>query len=554
MEKSEWDESMPFKRFQPLMRVFAALPTLPLHEWSTRALFLVALKHALSTGKQELFASAVCSAVLSALLARSSLLKYSSRPAVRFPAQAGIMLAPRQSLHELELCSAGLYLSFLAARRHGGVQRSRLAEACFAALLAHLLAAPAGINGPRFLWWTWHEDHPEVRDRVLNFPASQALLELAGGFSFSLLGNWLLDLTPEYSQKPAVASLVQSVPEVFSWLPADNRQVLQSLAGVLDALQLRVEAIHPVAKVAVLGLLFPALQQLVSLVAQIVSLDTVGKPSARSYKVLVALLALAASRWSATDKSLPVKIVDSDAGFTLASAVVAYFAAQAMISSVGEADKHVSTGVHQPYGRGATQRRDAFGNRYQTHVSSEHGTRGFSVEGAARSALVQELQDKRESLEDMARFRKAAEKRVHDTELALQETLAWSKQTMKQIPHLNTADQFVREMEATNSVRVARIKAHLEEKLAGVKLERSRVETMEQMLRAKIAKVEGELEMGSLDPAGNVVVAASEFGPQSVWYTIRGVVPANQREETVGVFLLGALGVTAFTKSLAFGA
>ena len=54
--------------------------------------------------------------------------------------------------------------------------------------------------------------------------------------------------------------------------------------------------------------------------------------------------------------------------------------------------------------------------------------------------------------------------------------------------------------------------------------------------------------------SGLTVIPASAVGPASIWYTIRGVIPSDRKEEIFGVCLLSALGMTAFTRALAFGA
>jgi len=152
---------------------------------------------------------------------------------------------------------------------------------------------------------------------------------------------------------------------------------------------------------------------------------------------------------------------------------------------------------------------------------------------------------------------------VADTEQALAETSAWSKEPGKKVPSLG-ADQFVRDMEgsrkplfkltpptAANTVRVARIKTHLEarhERLVG---EKARLLAFEGKLKTKIKRLEDLIEQGAHDPAGNPVASANEFGPGSVWYTVRGLASQSWLEETSAVLVLTALGAATFSKLLA---
>jgi hypothetical protein len=228
--------------------------------------------------------------------------------------------------------------------------------------------------------------------------------------------------------------------------------------------------------------------------------------------------------------------------------------AQAAVALFGDSAKHVSTGLHQQFGRAGVLARDLFGVVYEENLSGggpvDASRSDFCIEGTARSGLVAELEDKREALEDASKFVAAASKRVADTEAALAEARAWSKEPEKKLPSLGV-DQFVREMEATNTVRVARIKTHLEARLERLQGERARLVTFENKLKTKLKRLEDLIEQGAHDPAGNPVASANEFGPGSVWYTVRGLKPLSWVEDAGTVLGLCALGCVCFTRLLA---
>lgn len=541
----EWDESLPWQRVKSMLQVFSQLPTLPLHEWCQRFLMAACLRHSVETKKFDLILKALTSSVLLSSLFRRLLI----RDKVKFPAQATIMVGPRQALHEVEMFTCALYCATLAARRHGGLVRGALGEAALAGLLTHLFCLPSNINAPRFLWWTWHEDHPSVRERVLNFPVSQGLYEMSTGFAFSLLAGWVSE---SFRRSPIKNedSVSAALKEIIHWLPNYNRPVAEFVSTSLDRLRNEILDHNALARVLFVSLSVPAITSVLSGVFQFLAMDPAGNPSQRSYKLMIALFTIWAS--SSTSRPLPVTIRDSRAGANLGACVAAAFALQAVVSFIGQPTKHVSTGAHQKFGKTYAIKRDSFGNFYKAYLAAGDST-SFSIEGSTRSSMAQELEEKREALDDACKFLKAAEKSMGDTDLALQETLNWSKQAQKNVPHL-TDNNFVREMEATNSVRVARIKSHLQSKLDRAKIERTRIAAFTQKLRSQIAHLEEILESNSVDPSGNLIVPASTFGPASVWYTIRGIAPNSKMEESLVVVLLSVLGMSSYVKALAFGA
>ena len=87
---------------------------------------------------------------------------------------------------------------------------------------------------------------------------------------------------------------------------------------------------------------------------------------------------------------------------------------QSAIAVFGDPAKHVSTGLHQQFGRPGVLAKDVFGVVYEENLSGggpvDASRFDFVIEGTARSNLIAELEDKREALEDACKFVAAATK------------------------------------------------------------------------------------------------------------------------------------------------
>eukprot|EP00928_Gymnodinium_smaydae_P079151 TRINITY_DN6314_c0_g7_i1.p1 TRINITY_DN6314_c0_g7~~TRINITY_DN6314_c0_g7_i1.p1 ORF type:complete len:883 (-),score=103.75 TRINITY_DN6314_c0_g7_i1:398-2953(-) len=110
-------------------------------------------------------------------------------------AQAVIMLTPRMPLYIPCIYNGFMYWPLVAAARvfgHGKC-RHRLAEASLAAIMCGLFYAPYDLCGARFLWWTWHNSDPGVKDRWLGVPAGSTCFTMTFGFALCFLRRLAAD-------------------------------------------------------------------------------------------------------------------------------------------------------------------------------------------------------------------------------------------------------------------------------------------------------------------------------------------------------------------------
>jgi hypothetical protein len=535
-----YDEAAPWTRVNSLMKVFSALPTLPLEEFMAYFLFMRCLSHATETNHQPILASGAIVALLNKLASNRML----GRTDTIFYSPATIMLSPRLPLYTISSMACALYVSYIASLKAKGA--SWTGQVALAGLLTHLFTAPQEFNGPRFLWWTWHDSHPAVVHRLANAPASALNYALSMGTAHALVSLWWL------SGNAKDQILTKALETRLPWLPEHNRPVFTAIATMLDSIRTSSFQISPMFRIFLASLFCIPLHSLFSLAFQLGSLDKVGKPTLKSYRLQLAVLAYLASKLSVAG---PASITKEGAVHArLAASVVAYYGLQTAIAVVGDANHHVSTGFHQSFGRSSLIKTDTFGNRYEMNISGDGpvyaSANDFSVEGVAR-AKKDELRDAKIcALEDVQKFRIFAEKRKAATIAALNEAKAWAQNAQERIPTLKT-DEFVREVEASNTVRLARLKTHLESRLDKDETERLRIVQVENRLEAEIAKLDTDLMQSSIDPAGNKVIPPHEFGVASVWYTVRGISDSPQRmEELIATLCSCCLGVVFFTKAL----
>ena len=66
------------------------------------------------------------------------------------------------------------------------------AQACLAGLLSHVFYGVYDVNGPKYLWWTWHDGDPSIRERQGNAPLGSSLWILTYCGLQSFLNAWML--------------------------------------------------------------------------------------------------------------------------------------------------------------------------------------------------------------------------------------------------------------------------------------------------------------------------------------------------------------------------
>ena len=103
-------------------------------------------------------------------------------------AQATIMLTPRLPLYIVSMYVVMIYYSNTAARRFGFA--SPLAEAMMTGLLMSLLYGVYDLNGPRFLWWTWHDSDAAIYERLGRAPVGSTMWILTYSCLCNLLFRW----------------------------------------------------------------------------------------------------------------------------------------------------------------------------------------------------------------------------------------------------------------------------------------------------------------------------------------------------------------------------
>ena len=171
----------------------------------------------------------------------------------------------------------------------------------------------------------------------------------------------------------------------------------------------------------------------------------------------------------------------------------------------------------------------------------------FIIEGSERDALLEQVSKKNAALEDLETFMTGADDEARRLTQAKMEAGAWKDESQRKIPSMGN-DQEVMDMEAATSVRVAAIERHLETRLDKVTASKERLGHQRDMILREIQGLEDALDIGAMGPGGETVVAATEFGPNSQWYSIRGV--KGSLEEKVGVLILVVLGFASFWQGL----
>jgi len=144
-----------------------------------------------------------------------------------------------------------------------------------------------------------HDSAPAVRHRILGVPVLASTLALSLGASYSLLADWLLVGEPN-------AQLVQLALQRFlAALPEQNRVMALFLARLLDQLRALLFEVHPVFRVAAVGVLSVPLHALVSGVGQVLALDKLGSPTPRSLKLMLAGFTLLVASAASLQRQFP---------------------------------------------------------------------------------------------------------------------------------------------------------------------------------------------------------------------------------------------------------
>lgn len=366
MLSNEWSE-MPWRIWNPPSQIWEQMPTFLLAEWGFRLSTLVALYHAVSTGRKKSWCAAwICGT------ANDIFFMFMPFCDNFWQAQASIMITPRLPLYIVEMYASVMYYGPVAAsllsRRMG---LNPVAQACITGLLCHFFYGVYDINGPRYLWWTWHDGDPAISQRNYNAPYGSSIWILTYCSLQAFLNSWILrakgarltgTVAPschEVSATCAVHSILGVLP--VSVLDSGRRPKgwLLSAAAHADRVQVWLgsgsDAMQILFRAVVCTPLFMVLMGQMSLF----SMDKLGIPGIRTY-TLTLLLMLAiilqqlwAGRLRPPAPALPASY--KKANRALIAALGLHFVLHTLINVCGDPLRHSSTGIHQrivePQGR-----------------------------------------------------------------------------------------------------------------------------------------------------------------------------------------------------------
>eukprot|EP01065_Artemidia_motanka_P027486 TRINITY_DN32684_c0_g1_i1.p1 TRINITY_DN32684_c0_g1~~TRINITY_DN32684_c0_g1_i1.p1 ORF type:complete len:481 (+),score=115.03 TRINITY_DN32684_c0_g1_i1:72-1514(+) len=369
---SEW-EGMPWRTWTPPSELWERLPTFVLCEWNYRIACYMALVHGWYTGRaHRWFAAWLCGT------ANDIFFMFMPFCDNFWQGQASVMITPRLPLYIVEMYACVMYFPSVAAemlsRRLGA---GPIAEACLTGLLAHLYYEVYDINGARFLWWTWHDADPAIQVRHAGAPVGSSLWILTYCGLQSLLGRWIAKGAAAGGNQsyPAELSAVRAAGQLMAKLPEGWSKGLA--ASAFRAAASRLDALQGALGRAPQGVLGRALQILFCGVVctpmfmtamgqlQVLSLDRLGIPGGRTYRLAILLygvVVMRAVRAAAgmTASSGPGALGGVASQYARHGAanhrtldrlflmfVLGHFALHTAINAFGDADQHISTGIHQ---------------------------------------------------------------------------------------------------------------------------------------------------------------------------------------------------------------
>jgi hypothetical protein len=162
---------------------YKRLPTFLICEYTMYFLTIIAFIHGANNASLDLwFASWICGT------ANDVFFMYLPFSDNFWQAQATIMLTPRLPLYIVCMYVVLIYYSNTAARRYG--LSSPIAEAMLTGLLASVLYGVYDINGPRYLWWTWHDSDAAIYERLGGAPIGSTMWILTYSCLCNLFYRW----------------------------------------------------------------------------------------------------------------------------------------------------------------------------------------------------------------------------------------------------------------------------------------------------------------------------------------------------------------------------
>eukprot|EP01062_Namystynia_karyoxenos_P002640 TRINITY_DN10932_c0_g1_i1.p1 TRINITY_DN10932_c0_g1~~TRINITY_DN10932_c0_g1_i1.p1 ORF type:complete len:492 (+),score=112.86 TRINITY_DN10932_c0_g1_i1:87-1478(+) len=382
----EW-KGMPWRVWTPVSEQWRTMPTFVLCEWGYRASCLTALYHAVRTGRKKSWAAAwVCGT------GNDIFFMFMPFCDNFWQAQGNVMITPRLPLYVVEMYASVMYYPPVAASlcsRSMGI--NPVGQACLTGLLAHLYYGVYDVNGPRYMWWTWHDGDPAITERQANAPYGSSLWILTYCAIQSFLNSWILRapgarltgaLPPtayDVSASAALRTLSASLPARFG----SALQLLQRPASAVDALQRMLGAapdwVQVLFRAATCTPLFMTLMGQL----QLFSLDKLGVPGRRTYWFTLVLMIgvvvqqLLRGRSRAAAPPLPASYRWPNRIFL--AAVLGHLLLHTLVNAFGRPERHASTGIHQTVRTRPTTVRDVLGLEREEdlpptgpHLASRH--------------------------------------------------------------------------------------------------------------------------------------------------------------------------------------
>jgi len=348
----EWKD-MPWKVWNPPQEVWKTMPTFVLAEWGYRTTTLIALVHAWKTGRFKSWMAAwVCGT------ANDIFFMFMPFCDNFWQAQGSVMITPRLPLYIVEMYATIMYYAPVAASlfaRQKGL--NPVAQACVTGILAHLLYGVYDINGPRYLWWTWHDGDPAISERQANAPLGSSLWILTYCSLQSFLNSWIL--RAKGARRLGVVaptdydlSATSALKNVLGILPAFAKGLEKpgmTAAGLLDKLQVFLGKSSDTTQILFRALVCTPLFMTLMGILQVVSLDKLGIPGQRTYRltlaVMAAVIGVSLSKGRGPAASLPASYKPINRLFL--AAILMHFALHTLVNWLGRPEHHASTGIHE---------------------------------------------------------------------------------------------------------------------------------------------------------------------------------------------------------------
>mmetsp|Transcript_1440 Transcript_1440/g.1611 ORF Transcript_1440/g.1611 Transcript_1440/m.1611 type:complete len:467 (+) Transcript_1440:92-1492(+) len=378
----EW-QKMPWKAWKSPLAQFKVMPSFTVIEWTYRLIAWSLLRHALKTNGLPLWFSAwLCGT------ANDIFFMFMPFCDNFWQAQGCVMITPRLPLYIVEMYAVIIYISTTAARQFN---LPYVSEAALTGLLAHVLYGVYDINGPPNLWWTWHDGDPSISKRQHNAPLGSSMWILTYISLHSLLLRWT-----ENSYARLSSDLKKFLGKVLSVLPSFAGKISEKLKLIplLDKLQDLQYFLNRGAhnyghflgwafRIGFSGLVCTPMFMSLMGVFQIFSLDTVGIPGSRTYKLtLLTYLALTLRGFLKAHRSgalrLPKQKRTLAANKQLLYSTLFFYLVNLGIGLWSDSTKHTSTGVHQKYSERSSIVKDIMGFRREDNIYGD-GPREFST-------------------------------------------------------------------------------------------------------------------------------------------------------------------------------